>query len=130
MDASDRAEFFAGLEPGGKYDSIIGIYRHNISTDRIGVFDKELIVKLPNTVKWIAHNGAGYDQIDVVACKERGECFLPSPYAVPAVRIGVLGWSSTSPSPSLYTQLCVNYLYMRERVSHSRRDSLLGALLS
>ncbi len=73
MDSPDRAEFFAGLQPGGKYDGIVGIYRHNISADYIGIFDKELVAKLPASVKWIAHNGAGYDQIDVAACKERGE---------------------------------------------------------
>ena len=78
MDSGSRSEFFAGLQPGGKYDGIIGIYRHNISTDRIGIFDKELVLQLPSTVKWIAHNGAGYDQIDVAACKERGECPIPS----------------------------------------------------
>ena len=72
MDSPNRAEFFAGLQPGGKYDGIVGIYRHNVSTDHIGIFDRELVAKLPASVKWIAHNGAGYDQIDVAACKERG----------------------------------------------------------
>ena len=72
MDSPNRAEFFVGLQPGGKYDGIVGIYRHNISTDHIGIFDKELVDKLPASVKWIAHNGAGYDQIDVAACKARG----------------------------------------------------------
>ena len=72
MDSPNRAEFFAGLQPGGKYDGIVGIYRHNVSADHIGIFDKELVDKLPASVKWIAHNGAGYDQIDVAACKARG----------------------------------------------------------
>ena len=78
MDSLNRADFFTGLQSGGKYDGIVGIYRHNVSTDRIGVFDRELVSKLPSTVQWIAHNGAGYDQIDVAACKERGECPIPS----------------------------------------------------
>ncbi|KAH9942210.1 D-isomer specific 2-hydroxyacid dehydrogenase [Epithele typhae] len=82
MDAKDRATLFAGLAPGGKYDGIIGIYRHNTSADRIGVFDKELIASLPASVKWIAHNGAGYDQIDVAACKERGITVSNTPGAV------------------------------------------------
>ena len=73
MDSQDRAQFFAGLQPGGKYEGIIGVYRHNTSADRIGIFDAELVAKLPSSVKWIAHNGAGYDQIDVVACKQRGK---------------------------------------------------------
>ena len=68
MDLPNRTDFLAGLKPGGKYDSIIGIYRHNISTDQIGMFDKEIICALAatGTIKWIAHNGAGYDQIDVL----------------------------------------------------------------
>ncbi|RPD59510.1 hypothetical protein L227DRAFT_162801 [Lentinus tigrinus ALCF2SS1-6] len=82
MDSSNRDEFFAGLQKGGKYDGIVGIYRHNISADYIGIFDKELIAKLPSSVKWIAHNGAGYDQIDVTACKERGITVSNTPGAV------------------------------------------------
>ncbi|RDX49242.1 hypothetical protein OH76DRAFT_1556466 [Lentinus brumalis] len=82
MDSPNRAEFFAGLQPGGKYDGIVGIYRHNISADYIGIFDKELVAKLPASVKWIAHNGAGYDQIDVAACKERGITVSNTPGAV------------------------------------------------
>ena len=81
MDAKNRTEFFAGLQAGGKYDGIVGIYRHNLSTDRIGIFDRELVAKLPASVKWIAHNGAGYDQIDVAACKDRGELTIPDCHA-------------------------------------------------
>ena len=73
MDSPSRSDFLAGLQPGGKYDGIIAVYRHNISADRIGVFDSEIVGALSAAnVKWIAHNGAGYDQIDVVACRERG----------------------------------------------------------
>ena len=47
------------------------IYRHNTSADHIGVFDAALIDGLPDSVKVIAHNGAGYDQIDIAACTKR-----------------------------------------------------------
>lgn len=74
MDSPDRADFLKNLKPGGKYAGIIGVYRHNISADFIGVFDPEIISALAETgVKWIAHNGAGYDQIDVSACISNGE---------------------------------------------------------
>ena len=75
MDSKNRADFLAGLKPGGKYDGIVGIYRHNVSADRIGVFDKDIINALAETgtVKWIAHNGAGYDQIDVLQCASKGK---------------------------------------------------------
>lgn len=73
MDSKSRAEFLKGLQTDGKYHGAIGVYRHNVSADRIGVFDAEIIDALAPSVKWIAHNGAGYDQIDVSACKSKGE---------------------------------------------------------
>lgn len=84
MDSPDRADFLAGLKAGGKYDGIVGVYRHNTSADRIGVFDTEIIDALAEmgTVKWIAHNGAGYDQIDVFRCAEKGISVSNTPGAV------------------------------------------------
>lgn len=76
MDSPSRSDFYNNLGPNGKYSNIIGIYRENSSAVRIGIFDAELISKLPNTTKWIAHNGAGYDQINVLACKDRGSFTL------------------------------------------------------
>ena len=72
MDSPDRAHFLQNLQAGGKYEGVVGIYRHNISADQIGVFDADIIAALAPSVKWIAHNGAGYDQIDVAACKQYG----------------------------------------------------------
>ena len=73
MDSPTRADFLENLRAGGKYEGVVGVYRHNVSADRIGVFDAEIVAALaPAGVKWIAHNGAGYDQIDVAACKEKG----------------------------------------------------------
>jgi len=84
MDSPNRADFLAGLKPGGKYDGTVGIYRHNTSADRIGVFDKEIVLALAQTgtVKWIAHNGAGYDQIDVLECRAQGIMVSNTPGAV------------------------------------------------
>ncbi|KAH0829186.1 D-isomer specific 2-hydroxyacid dehydrogenase [Lanmaoa asiatica] len=84
MDSPDRADFLAGLKPGGKYDGTVGIYRNNTSADQIGVFDKEIIHALAETgtVKWIAHNGAGYDQIDVLECGAKGIQVSNTPGAV------------------------------------------------
>ncbi|KAG1716479.1 hypothetical protein ID866_683 [Astraeus odoratus] len=84
MDSPNRADFLSGLKPGGKYDGTVGIYRHNTSADRIGVFDKEIVAALAatGTVKWIAHNGAGYDQIDVHECAARGIRVSNTPGAV------------------------------------------------
>ncbi|KAN0081224.1 D-isomer specific 2-hydroxyacid dehydrogenase, NAD binding domain containing protein [Tylopilus felleus] len=81
-DAPNRAEFFARFEPGGPYDGTVGIYRRNVSAARIGIFDRELVTGLPLSVKWIAHNGAGYDLVDVHACKEKGIRVSNTPGAV------------------------------------------------
>ncbi len=37
-----------------------------------GPIDQELISHYPDSLKFICHNGAGYDQIDDVACAKRG----------------------------------------------------------
>lgn len=47
-------------------------YRTFQSVDITGRIDEELVSKLPSSLKFICHNGAGYDQIDVHACSERG----------------------------------------------------------
>ncbi|ODN99627.1 2-hydroxyacid dehydrogenase [Cryptococcus wingfieldii CBS 7118] len=82
LTSPDRASFFKDLAPGGQYGSIVGIYRHNDSVTAIGLFDKELVNKLPSTLKYICHNGAGYDQIDVEACTARGIQVSHTPQAV------------------------------------------------
>ncbi|KAG5342596.1 hypothetical protein C0989_012101 [Termitomyces sp. Mn162] len=46
------------------------------------MFDKEIIDGLSASVKWIAHNGAGYDSVDVYACIERGIYLSNTPGAV------------------------------------------------
>lgn len=72
MNSPDRADFVKNLQEGGRYEGTVAIYRENSSAERVGVFDEALIAALPPGVRWIAHNGAGYDQIDVNACKEKG----------------------------------------------------------
>ncbi|KAG8903654.1 hypothetical protein FRB99_002892 [Tulasnella sp. 403] len=80
MDSPSREMFYADL--AGKYAGTVAIYRHNRSADQIGIFDEELVDRLPTSVKWIAHNGAGYDQIDFEACKKRGILVSNTPGAV------------------------------------------------
>ncbi|KAG8910174.1 hypothetical protein FRC01_006488 [Tulasnella sp. 417] len=80
MDSQSREEFYRELS--GKFAGTTVIYRHNTSADRIGIFDAELVDKLPDSVKWIGHNGAGYDQIDIDACKKRGIKVSNTPGAV------------------------------------------------
>ncbi len=48
----------------------------NLASQVAGPFDRELISSLPESLKYICHNGAGYDNIDAAACTGRGK----SPY--------------------------------------------------
>ena len=72
VDSPDRKSFLADFGPGRKYENTVGIYRENESATKIGTYDKALIDGLPSSVRWIAHNGAGYDPVDVYACIAKG----------------------------------------------------------
>ncbi|KAL1632713.1 hypothetical protein SLS56_003410 [Neofusicoccum ribis] len=76
-----REEFLANLK-SAKYDNVVVIYRSNDSTKYTGPFDKELVQALPSSLKYICHNGAGYDNIDVAACSAKGISVANTPQAV------------------------------------------------
>ncbi|PNS18068.1 hypothetical protein CAC42_4027 [Sphaceloma murrayae] len=76
-----RQEFLSDLK-SSKYASVAVIYRSNDSTKVTGPFDSELISLLPSSVKFITHNGAGYDNIDIPACTEKGISVSSTPIAV------------------------------------------------
>ena len=38
-----------------------------------GPFNAEMVRKLPKSLKYICHNGAGYDNIDITECSLRGQ---------------------------------------------------------
>lgn len=60
-----RDELKRAFAPGGAYAHIKGMYRHfgGARSVRIsGRFDPELVQALPPSLKFIVHNGAGYDQ--------------------------------------------------------------------
>lgn len=66
----------------GDFDDVVGLYRSNDSVSVTGPFNKELVSVLPKSLKYIAHNGAGYDNIEVSACTERGIRISSTPIAV------------------------------------------------
>jgi len=74
MDSTSREDFLKGFEPNGKYDGCIAMYRTNPSSNIIGPFDREIITAISSSVKWVAHNGAGYDNVDVQALIDNGTC--------------------------------------------------------
>ncbi|KAL1963546.1 hypothetical protein VTN77DRAFT_7991 [Rasamsonia byssochlamydoides] len=76
-----REEFLENCR-SGKYDDVVAIYRSNTSNKLTGNFNSELIAALPQSLKYICHNGAGYDNIDVPACTKRGIAVSSTPVAV------------------------------------------------
>lgn len=76
-----RSDFISQCKSGA-YNEITGLYRSNNSTAVTGPFDSELISVLPSSLKFICHNGAGYDNIDVKAATEKGLKISSTPQAV------------------------------------------------
>jgi hypothetical protein len=66
----------------GEYDDVVGLYRSNNSVTQTGPFDQQLLSSLPKSLKYICHNGAGYDNIDVDAFTQRGISISSTPIAV------------------------------------------------
>ncbi|KAB5511688.1 D-isomer specific 2-hydroxyacid dehydrogenase [Coniochaeta sp. 2T2.1] len=75
--SKSRSEFFNDIQE--KYHDIVVIYRTSSSGVVAGKFDAEFIARLPTSLKFICHNGAGYDQIDVEACRVRGIAVTHAP---------------------------------------------------
>jgi len=77
----NREDFLSKLK-NGDYEGLFVIYRSNDSTSITGPFDKKLISALPSSLKYICHNGAGYDNIDIPSCTDRGIQVSSTPVAV------------------------------------------------
>ncbi|PKY08604.1 hypothetical protein P168DRAFT_301276 [Aspergillus campestris IBT 28561] len=76
-----REDFLRNCKQG-QYDDVQAIYRSNVSTKLTGPFDAELLSALPASLKYICHNGAGYDNIDVAGCTQKGILVSSTPVAV------------------------------------------------
>ncbi|KAL2869875.1 D-mandelate dehydrogenase-like dehydrogenase [Aspergillus lucknowensis] len=68
--ATNRADFIAECK-SGKLDGVVVAYRTFASASITGLFDEELVNALPKSLVFLAHCGAGYDQVDVHACSAR-----------------------------------------------------------
>ncbi|KAF2472027.1 glyoxylate reductase [Lindgomyces ingoldianus] len=79
--ARSRNEFLEECK-SGQLDGVLVVYRTFASVDITGRFDKELVQLLPKSLKFICHNGAGYDQVDVHVCTDRGVKVSNTPNAV------------------------------------------------
>ncbi|PCH03949.1 D-isomer specific 2-hydroxyacid dehydrogenase, NAD-binding [Penicillium occitanis (nom. inval.)] len=68
--ATNRTEFIQECKDG-KLDGVVAAYRTFGSFAITGQIDEEIVAVLPKSLLFIAHCGAGYDQVDVHACSER-----------------------------------------------------------
>ncbi|KAK7993595.1 hypothetical protein PG989_006976 [Apiospora arundinis] len=69
--STDRAGFLSEC-CSGALDGVVAAYRTFSSNQTTGPLDAEAVPLLPESLKYICHNGAGYDSIDVAACTARG----------------------------------------------------------
>lgn len=69
---STTREAFLAECASGAFTGALVAYRTFDSVSLTGPFDAELVGLLPPTLKYICHNGAGYDQISIPACTARG----------------------------------------------------------
>lgn len=79
--ATDRASFLDEARSGA-FDGCTVAYRTFESFDITGKVDEEMLSALPQSLRYICHNGAGYDQVDVPACTKRGIRVSNTPTAV------------------------------------------------
>ncbi|CCE27423.1 uncharacterized protein CPUR_00897 [Claviceps purpurea 20.1] len=81
--SGSRDEFLRDCD-GGKYDNVVAILRTFDSVQITGRFDAELISHFPPSIRFVCHDGAGYDQIDIEPCTARGISVSNTPKAVDA----------------------------------------------
>ncbi|KAI0535049.1 putative 2-hydroxyacid dehydrogenase [Xylaria digitata] len=85
-----RQEFYEDIK--NKYKDITAIYGTSASGTVAGNFDEDLIQHLPESCKFICHNGAGYDQIDPQACLKRRIVLTYTPDAVTEATADLALW--------------------------------------
>ncbi|KAH8912290.1 hypothetical protein BR93DRAFT_72173 [Coniochaeta sp. PMI_546] len=77
----DRASFLEEARSGA-FDGCTVAYRTFESFDITGKVDEEMLSALPQSLRYICHNGAGYDQVDIPACTQREIRVSNTPTAV------------------------------------------------
>ncbi|CAD6583310.1 MAG: hypothetical protein ASARMPRED_001292 [Alectoria sarmentosa] len=68
----------------GTRDQFLGDCEAGVYDGMTGRFDQEVVDLLPSSLKFVSHNGAGYDSIDASACATRGISVSNTPGAVDA----------------------------------------------
>ncbi|KAK5652059.1 hypothetical protein OQA88_10835 [Cercophora sp. LCS_1] len=73
---------FLSEATSGAFSGCTVAYRTFESFSITGKLDAELLAALPSSLRFICHNGAGYDQISIPACTDRGIRVSNTPTAV------------------------------------------------
>ena len=76
----------------GDFDGVYALYRSNDSNPITGDFNAELLDALPKSLKFICHNGAGYNNLDVATCSKKGISVSSTPIAVNDATADVAIW--------------------------------------
>ncbi|KAM7211671.1 D-isomer specific 2-hydroxyacid dehydrogenase, NAD binding domain containing protein [Rhypophila decipiens] len=79
--STEREEFLNEAASGSFSDCIVA-YRTFESVSITGKIDDEVLSALSPSLRYICHNGAGYDQVDIQACTARGILVSNTPTAV------------------------------------------------
>jgi hypothetical protein len=79
--STNRADFLEEAASGA-FDDCVAAYRTFDSFEVTGKIDGELLDALPRSLRFICHNGAGYDQVDVQACTAHNIRVSNTPTAV------------------------------------------------
>ncbi|EEP80486.1 hydroxyacid dehydrogenase [Uncinocarpus reesii 1704] len=75
--STNRADFLEECRSGA-LDGVLVAYRTFGSVSITGLIDEELVDALPKSMRYLAHCGAGYDQVDVQACSARSPPLIVS----------------------------------------------------
>ncbi|KAL2014068.1 hypothetical protein VTN00DRAFT_1593 [Thermoascus crustaceus] len=71
-DLTSKSDLIEAFSKGGKYSTIDGIVRPNLSSNLLPSFDKELVSHLPESCKIISYCNHGYDGEDTVELEKKG----------------------------------------------------------
>ncbi|KAK5096463.1 hypothetical protein LTR70_001636 [Exophiala xenobiotica] len=124
-----REQFLSKLK--SDFSDVVGLYRSNQSTSETGPFDQELVSQLPKSLKFICHNGAGYDNIDVEAVNDRQISVSSTPVAVDnaTADVGIfLMLGALRQAHVSYTALHEGKWRGGAPLGHDPRDKVLGVL--
>ncbi|KAF8249292.1 hypothetical protein K440DRAFT_599020 [Wilcoxina mikolae CBS 423.85] len=79
--STNRAEFIRECQ-SPHFSNVVAAYRTFASASITGLIDADLVKHFPPSLKFLSHNGAGYDQISIPACTAAGIRVSNTPTAV------------------------------------------------